>query len=136
MAEEVSFVTQGSVNPMCFTFSNPLSINGPFGNFELWITDSNVRGVMTLRLLFGLGATANLVLTGAVSGTNPIVCTLQGNGVVTRPGQPPSSVQVGMTVTFVPDWSTGTLVFSEGVIGVAGGLPVQKVDCATLTAKG
>lgn len=125
MTEEPSFPTGEPVTVKCFSFENPDSINGPFGTFQLWIEGSNVAGRMTIQILFGLGATTTLNLTGSLAGTNPIVCTLQGEGFVASLGQPTLSVSQAMSVSFASDWSTGQLSFS----GSGGGLPVLEVDC-------
>lgn len=129
MAQEVSLSTSEPVNVMCFTYQNPSSINGPFGTFELWVSGSSVLGRMTLNLLFGLPSITNLNLEGTLSGTSPIVCKLQGKGYASQTGSSPVSADLGVTVTFASDWSTGELSFSSGVTGFPGGLPVQRVEC-------
>ena len=115
------------VSVKCFTFYNPDSINGPFGNFQLWIGATDVSGRMTSQILFGLGATMTLNLSGQRSGTNPIVCTLDGEGIVSGIGQPTVSVEQPVSITFASDWSTGQLDFSASPSG--SGLPVTLVAC-------
>lgn len=128
MTQDLSFAAGDPVTVKCFSFTNPESINGPFGSFQLWIDGSNVQGQMTIRTLFGLGSTTRLNLTGTLSGTSPIVCTLQGQGVSETPApeQSASSVDVGLQVSFAADWSTGQLTLS----GLE--FPVQAADCTTV----
>lgn len=116
---------------MCFSFQNPFSINGPFGTFQLWVDGTNVLGRMTMTLLFGMPSSTILNLEGTSSGTDPIVCTLQGKGYYSQFGSSPIYAELGMTLTFASDWSKGELAFTEGVIGVTGGLPVQREQCTS-----
>ena len=122
MAQKASFTTGDPINVMCFDFKNPESVNEPSGNFMLWVDGSNVQGQMTISEIFALGATTYLNLTGTLSGTNPILCTLQGVGVTLAPGQPAASVNTPVNLSFASDWSTGQFTS-------LGDLPVQKVDC-------
>lgn len=131
MAQEASLTTGELVNVMCFSFQNPFSINGPFGTFQLWVEGGNVLGRMTLTLLFGLPSNTILNLEGTRSGTDPIVCNLQGKGYYAQFAHAPIYAELGMTVSFASDWSKGELVFTEGVIGVTGGLPVQREQCTS-----
>ena len=129
MTQQSSFPPGEPVTVKCFSFYNPDSINGPFGTFQLWIESSNVAGRMTIQVLFGLGATTTLNLTGTLAGTNPIVCTLQGEGFIMSFGEPTLSVSQGISLSFASDWSTGQLTFSDDGGGTGGGLPVTEVDC-------
>lgn len=112
----------------CFSFYNPESINGPFGTFQLWIQSSDVAGRMTSQVLFGLGATTMLNLTGTRSGTDPIVCTLSGEGILVALGQGTVAVEQPVTIDFASDWSSGNLYFSS-TSGSGGGFPVTEVAC-------
>ncbi len=129
MAQEPSFPSGEPVTVMCFAFNNPLSINGPFGNFQLWINGSQVEGQMTISLLFGQGSTTTLNLTGNLSGMTPIVCTLKGSGVLVTPlsDQPAQTVNVAINGSFASDWSTGEI----NIPGFFGNLQVQAKDCTT-----
>jgi hypothetical protein len=131
MAQEVSLQTGDSVSVMCFSFQNPLSINGPFGTFQLWVDGANVLGRMTMTLLFGMPSSTILNLEGTASGTDPHVCTLTGKGYFSQFGSSPIHAELGMTITFASDWSKGELAFSQGVVGVTSGLPVQREACTS-----
>lgn len=139
MSQEVLFATGDPVNVKCFTFQNPSSINGPFGSFQLWIDGSNILGRMTIGTLFALGSTKLLNLEGTSSGTNSIVCTLQGKGFSTQrlnQFDKPLYAELGLTVTFASDWSTGSLIFSAATPEDFGGLPVTSVACPSLSDLG
>jgi hypothetical protein len=129
MSQEASLQTSSNVDVMCFSFLNPFSVNGPFGTFELWVDGENVRGRMTMTLLFGLPSNTYLNLTGTCTGTDPHVCTLDGTGYYLQFGHKPVKAELGMTITLDADWSAGELAFTQGVIGVTGGLPVKRQEC-------
>lgn len=121
-----------SVDVKCFTFSNPSSINGPSGSFQLWIDGSSILGRMSIQTLFGLGSTTLLNLNGSLSGTDPIVCTLEGEGFITQGLNNLDKAlytEMELTVSFSSDWSQGNLVFSEALPEVGDGLPVTSVTC-------
>jgi hypothetical protein len=127
MTLPTSFTTGDPVTVKCFSFQNPESINGPFGTFQLWIDGAEVGGQMTITTLFGLGSTTLLNLTGTISGTNPIVCALEGEGVFFSPGQLPLAVDEPVSISFASDFSTGQLSFSTDPF--PGGLPVTETNC-------
>jgi hypothetical protein len=132
MSEEASLAAAGGVGVYCFTYSNPFSINGPFGDIKLVVPDSDdTVGDMTLNLLFGLPTKAWMALSGTCTGTSQHTCRLVGTGYSKQFGQAPIAIQMKMTLTMAPDWQSGTLVFEEGVMGVSGGLPVKRTDCQT-----
>lgn len=130
MSENLPFAPGEPVTVKCFSFYNPESINGPFGTFQLWIESTDVAGRMTIQVLFGLGATTTLNLTGTRAGTDPIVCTMEGEGVVNALGQPMLSVDQALSVSFASDWSTGELSFTSDAGGPGGGFPVQEIACS------
>lgn len=129
MAQEASLPTGSNVDVMCFSFSNPFSVNGPFGTFELWVDGEDVQGRMTMTLLFGLPSNTFLNLTGTCTGTSSHVCTLDGTGYYLQFGQKPVKAELGMTISLDADWLAGELVFSQGVIDVTSGLPVIRQEC-------
>lgn len=129
MSQEVTLATGQAVQVMCFNYHNPSSVNGPFGSIELWVSGGDVVGLMVLTLLFGLPSNTYLALSGSCSGADPHVCQLQGKGYRTQLGHQPVKVELGLTLTMGADWAKGSLVFTQGVAGVAGGLPVMRVAC-------
>lgn len=130
MVQGTSLQAVGLVDVMCFSFSNPFSINGPFGTFELWVDGESVEGRMTITLLFGLPTNTYLNLSGTCSGVEQHESTLQGTGYIVQVGQRPSKVELGMKITLNESWSEGTLVFTQGVVGEIGGLTVTRQECA------
>jgi hypothetical protein len=127
--------TGSPVDVMCFSFSNPFSINGPFGTFELWVDGESVGGRMTIKFLFGLPTNTYLNLSGTCGGVEQHDCTLQGTGYIVQVGQQPSKVGLGMKITLNESWSEGTLVFTQGV-GKIDGLTVTRQECAPSTLSG
>jgi hypothetical protein len=133
MAPEESPATAKPVTVMCFTFHNPLSINGPFGTFQLWVEDDNVHGRMTYQTLFGLGSTILLNLRGSRNNANPVIYTLEGVGVATQrldSFYKPVFVASGVTVHLDSSGSQGELIFTSAAPSeLSGGLPVKSVTC-------
>ena len=130
MTEELPFAPGRPVTVKCFSFYNPESINGPFGTFQLWIEDTDVAGRMTVQVLFGFGATTTLNLSGTRSGTNPIVCTMRGDGFIVALGQPTVGVDQDLSISFASDWSKGELFFTSEAGTSGGGFPVQEIACS------
>lgn len=120
---ELAFAPGEPVSVKCFSFQNPMSINGPFGTFQLWIGTTDVAGQMTMQTIFGLGTMTLLNLSGTMSGTDPIVCKLQAEGI-THYNQSNLTVAVEgpITISFSSDWSTGSF----------DGLNVTRVPCSQL----
>ena len=120
---ELAFAPGQPVSVKCFSFHNPMSINGPFGTFQLWIGTTDVAGQMTMQTIFGMGTTTLLNLSGTMSGTDPIVCKLQSEGI-THYNQSNLTVAVEgpITISFSSDWSTGNF----------DGLNVTRVPCSQL----
>ena len=120
---EVAFAPGQVVSVKCFSFHNPLSINGPFGSFQLWIGTTDVAGQMTMQTIFGMGTTTLLNLSGTLSGTNPIVCTFQSEGITHyNQNNLTLAVEGPITISFSSDWSTGNF----------DGLNVIRVPCSQL----
>ena len=129
MDKQTFFATGEPVTVKCFSFYNPESINGPFGTFQLWIQSNDVAGRMTSQVLFGFGATTTLNLTGTRSDSDPIVCTLTGEGILVALGQSTVAVEQPMTINFASDWSSGELYFTSDGNTSGGGFPVTQVAC-------
>lgn len=119
-----------AVQVMCFTYSNPDSINGPFGDLELAVDASgNTTGTMTLNLLFGLPSKAKLNLTGACQGDQTHTCKLKGSGYITKFGQKPQKIELDVKLTMDAGWQKGELAFSQAMPEVTGGLPTTRTVC-------
>lgn len=133
MANEGNIANGDPVNVRCFTFSDPVSINGPSGNFQLWSEGNKVLGRLTMQTLFGLGTITLLNLAGfSHQGKDSIVCALHGRGYTSQDLghiRNPVAIQLAIQVTFSPDWSQGTLEITTGLPQPGSGLPVKLVTC-------
>jgi hypothetical protein len=117
---EFAFDPGQPVSVKCFSFTNPYSINGPFGTFQLWVQDTDVAGQMTMQTIFGMGTTTLLNLSGTLSGTDPIVCNLQSEGITRyNASNLTLAVEGPLTMSFSSDWTTGNF----------DGLNVIRVPC-------
>ena len=113
----------------CFSYSNPDSVNGPFGDIKLWLDGSSVHGSMTVQLLFGLPSTSHLILEGTDSGSNPIICTMRGTGVSVSVDKTVRPVAVQVVVSFAAGEASGQVTITSDLVS-AQNLPLQTVDCA------
>lgn len=104
-----------------YTFSNPYSINGPFGNFTVILSatgkeNEHASGVINIYTLFGLGSTTHLIYSGKAefngsTGYTTIQTTARGE-ITVRPN-PPRHLTTEVTISLAPG-------FHEGEISIEG----------------
>lgn len=73
-----------------------------------------------MQTIFGMGTTTLLNLSGTLSGTDPIVCNLQSEGITRyNASNLTLAVEGPLTMSFSSDWTTGNF----------DGLNVIRVPC-------
>jgi hypothetical protein len=118
----------------CFYFSNPMSVNGPFGEFSLGSVPGNPAafGPFTCQLLFGLPVKIELQTMGECQKTETgYVYQLKGTGTLQRVGHPCEPYEMYIVVTLDGNQQSGTVQFGASMPEVSGPLPVQRVNCST-----
>ena len=126
----VSFISPAmAANSQCFSFSNPDSINGPFGTLQLELpsTSGDVSGEVTIDTLFGLGTETKLDTTGTCDDNQDLICKMEGKGYLTSIGNPPKPVTMAMTLDLDSSRDKGFISFKADLPETFGnGLPVTK----------
>jgi hypothetical protein len=116
-----------------FYFSNPMSINGPFGEFALGSVPGNSTafGPFRCQLLFGMPVTIDLQTMGECQKTSTgYTYQLKGSGTLHQVGRPPEPYEMFIVVKLDANQQTGTLDFGSSMPEVFGGLPVQRITSA------
>jgi hypothetical protein len=100
-----------------YAFSNPSSINGPFGTFALAVSTNNqAHGTMTINTLWGMGTVTQLVYQGtsAFNGsTGYTTVTAKGVGTVSIFPNPPIHIAVDITIALAPGLAAGQVTVSR-----------------------
>ena len=129
----VSFISPAmAANSQCFSFSNPDSINGPFGTLQLELpaTNGNASGEVTYNTLFGTPMEIKVDNSiGRCDDNQDLICKMEGKGSFTSFGNPPEAVTMVMTLDLDSSRKKGfvSFVFDGDVSGSFGNeYPVTK----------
>lgn len=110
-----------------YSYSNPESINGPFGKFSLYIGDNLITGGnLEITTLFGLGTTIELVFVGECkfdAGTGYTSIRAQGVGHVNQFGHEPKAFVTTIKILLDPGMQDGSITVDDFLEG----LPCQVV---------
>lgn len=96
-----------------YSFSNPDSINGPFGTVDIIISDSGMAsGVLNIQTLFGMGSFtilhfANRLRYNGSTGYSSIQA--QGTGTIVVRPNPARHITEEISISLAPDYENGTI---------------------------
>lgn len=103
-----------------YAFSNPYSINGPFGTLKLTLSagagQETAVGTVVINTLWGLGTVTNLSFNGPADfngSTGYTTISAEGHGTITIRPNPPKYITAQIDISL----QSG---FEEGVLSVEG----------------
>jgi hypothetical protein len=99
-----------------YAFSNPYSINGPFGTMDLVISYGNgqetASGAIVISTLWGLGTITQLTFSGPAQfngSTGYTTFTAEGHGTITIRPNSPKAISTKISCSLKPGFEEGTL---------------------------
>lgn len=99
-----------------YAFSNPYSINGPFGTLSLVLSAGTGQqtgaGTVVINTLWGLGTVTNLGFNGPAGfngSTGYTTISAEGHGTITVRPDPPRYTTAQISISLQPGFEEGTL---------------------------
>jgi hypothetical protein len=117
-----------------FYYSNPSSVNGPFGQFSLGSVPGNQTtfGPFSLQLLFGLPVKVELQTMGECQKTDSgFSYTLKGTGTRQQIGHHSEPYEMYVVVKLDSSLQSGTVQFGDSLLDLYAPLPVHRIASST-----
>lgn len=100
-----------------YAFSNPYSINGPFGTLSLVLSagatgQETGTGSIVINTLWGMGSVTNLGFSGPAAfdgSTGYTTITAEGHGTIAVRPNPPRYITAQISISLQPGFEEGTL---------------------------
>ncbi|MET0393982.1 MAG: hypothetical protein ABW019_12610 [Chitinophagaceae bacterium] len=115
--EALSKLATGNIGVQAdYAFSNPYSINGPFGTLSLTISAGTSAetavGQVIINTLWGLGTVTQLSINGPATfngSTGYTTISAEGHGTITVRPDPPKYITAQLSISLQPGFESGIL---------------------------